>query len=449
MKNLSYINRELVRLFSFLVPQDATLLEIGCGDGDRIASIPAAHRTGIDRNSRAVYEARSAHPGISFIEDDVEKLETRGSFEYVLIPGLLGSLHDIEQSLRNVHQVIAPRGRLVITSRNYLWQPLYVLAEKLGLRKKKPPQNWLTPYDIENFLALSGFEVIHSGKRVLCPVRIPGISFLCNQILVRLPLLWRLGAVQYIVARPTLKTREDVSVSIVVPARNEKGNIEHIVRRLPEFPKGTEIIFVEGHSKDGTWKEIERVRDVYQNKKNIVALRQDGMGKGDAVRKGFAEAQNDLLMIFDADMTVLPEDLPKFYRALTEGAGEFIHGSRLVYPLEKEAMRFLNNMANKFFALAFSWLLDQRFKDTLCGTKVLLKSDYEWIARNRNYFGEFDPFGDFDLLFGAAHLNLKIIDVPVRYYARRYGTTQIQRFRHGWLLLKMCIVAARKLKFNP
>ena len=115
--------------------------------------------------------------------------------------------------------------------------------------------------------------------------------------------------------------------------------------------------------------------------------------------------------------------------------------------MEEKAMRFLNLLGNKFFSLMFSWLLDQRFKDTLCGTKVLFKSDYEQLKKGRKFFGEFDPFGDFDLIFGASKLNLKLVEIPIRYKERTYGMTNIRRFRHGLLLFKMCFFAFKKIKF--
>ena len=233
--------------------------------------------------------------------------------------------------------------------------------------------------------------------------------------------------------------------SVVVPCRNERGNIEGAVLRTPVLAKWQEIIFVEGNSTDGTYEECERVRAAYPDH-NIQVMRQSGKGKGDAVRKGFAAARGDILVILDADLTVPPESLPKFVTALTQGKGEFINGSRLVYPFESGAMRFLNTLANRSFAAIFSWLLNQRFTDTLCGTKVLRKSHYDKIVANRGYFGDFDPFGDFDLIFGAAKLNLKIIEVPIRYADRRYGETNISRFRHGWLLLRMVAFAFRKMK---
>jgi glycosyltransferase involved in cell wall biosynthesis len=232
----------------------------------------------------------------------------------------------------------------------------------------------------------------------------------------------------------------------VIPARNEAGNIEAAVLRTPDMGAGTELIFVEGHSKDNTWEEIERVAREHPERR-IRTMRQAGQGKGDAVRAGFAAAEGDLFIILDADLTVPPEELPKFYAAIASGRAEFANGSRLVYPMEKDAMRFLNMCANKTFGILFTWMLGQSLKDTLCGTKVLRRADYERIVANRAYFGDFDPFGDFDLLFGAARLNMKIVDVPVRYRDRTYGSTNIHRWRHGWLLLRMVLFAARKLKF--
>jgi glycosyltransferase involved in cell wall biosynthesis len=246
--------------------------------------------------------------------------------------------------------------------------------------------------------------------------------------------------------RPAAESQADYRCSVVIPARNESGNIEHAVQRTPEMGRGTEIIFIEGHSSDNTMAEIERVAAKYTHR-NIKFLKQHSKGKGGAVREAFAAATGDLLFILDADLTMPPEELPKFYEAARSGTAEFVNGVRLVYPMEEEAMQFLNMVANKVFGLTFSWLLGQKIKDTLCGTKVLFREDYEALARNRAYFGEFDPFGDFDLIFGAAKLNLRLVDLPIRYRARTYGETNIQRWRHGWLLLRMVIFAARRLKF--
>jgi glycosyltransferase involved in cell wall biosynthesis len=316
----------------------------------------------------------------------------------------------------------------------------------LGLKAPTPLQSWLSSWDLQNLLQLAGWEVIKMDFRILWPIGTPLLAPLFNRWMA--PLLKHFCLTMFCVARPAPlpSLYHAYSCSVVIPARNEAGNIEAAVLRTPEIGTGTEIIFVEGHSKDNTWEEIQRVATKYSHRK-IKVLKQQSKGKGGAVREGFAAATGDLLFILDADLTMPPEDLPKFYQVACKGTADFVNGVRLVYPMENEAMRFLNMMANKFFSLTFSWLLGQPIKDTLCGTKVLFRKAYENIARNRAYFGDFDPFGDFDLLFGAAKLNLKMLDLPIRYRARTYGETNISRWKHGWLLLRMVGFAARRLKF--
>jgi glycosyltransferase involved in cell wall biosynthesis len=330
-----------------------------------------------------------------------------------------------------------------------LWEPALRLASRLGWRQGPIEQNWLSPHDLENFAYLAGFEVVKSGTKMLVPFYFPLLSVFCNKFLVNIFPFTRLGLFHYVVIRRS--EREQLSklpsLSIVVPARNEAGTIEKIARELPELGSGTEIIFIEGNSHDNTYAEIERVAQLSFGAKIIKFAKQSGKGKGDAVRKGFEMASGDILTIYDADMTVPPEDVLKFYRAMVEGRGDFINGSRLVYPMEKESMRLLNFFGNKFFSLMFSWIIGEPLKDTLCGTKMLWHRDYEAIKRGRPFFGDFDPFGDFDLLFGAAKLNLKIVDLPVHYRDRIYGATNISRFSHGWLLLQMTFFAMGKLKF--
>jgi glycosyltransferase involved in cell wall biosynthesis len=178
----------------------------------------------------------------------------------------------------------------------------------------------------------------------------------------------------------------------------------------------------------------------------IKGMQQPGKGKADAVFTAFDAATGDVLMILDADLTVPPEQLTAFWQAIRSGKGEFVNGSRLVYRMEDEAMRSLNLIANKLFSIIFTWLLSQRFTDTLCGTKVLRRTDYIRLKAGRAYFGNFDPFGDFDLIFGASKLNLKVVEIPIRYANRTYGETQISRFRHGFMLLRMVLFAFRRIK---
>jgi glycosyltransferase involved in cell wall biosynthesis len=282
---------------------------------------------------------------------------------------------------------------------------------------------------------------------VLVPIRIPLLSNFCNRYLAKLLPFRLFDLANFVIARPMPTPVQPLpSVSVVIAARNESGHIDELMARIPKMGSRTEIIFIEGNSTDDTYSAIERA--IASNPSiDAKLIRQPGKGKGDAVRAGFDIATGDILMILDADITVPPEDLPRFYDLLQTGDGEFINGVRLVYPMEGDAMRFANLLGNKFFSWAFSWLLGQPIRDTLCGTKVLWRKDYLRIEKNRAYFGDFDPFGDFDLLFGAAKLNLKILEVPIRYRARRYGETNISRWKHGWLLLRMVAFAARRIKF--
>jgi glycosyltransferase involved in cell wall biosynthesis len=300
---------------------------------------------------------------------------------------------------------------------------------------------------MENLLEISGFQPLRKWEEVIVPLPFPLFSDFANRYLAKVPPFHLLAMANFVLARPLRNPIPATpTVSVVVAARNESGHIAELMERIPEMGNGTEIIFVEGNSTDDTYNVIERSIAAHPDR-NCRLLKQPGTGKGDAVRAGFNVAKGDVLMILDADMTVPPEDLPRFYELIASGAAEFVNGVRLVYPMQDDAMRFANLVGNKFFSWAFSWLLGQPIRDTLCGTKVLWRSDYQRIARNRSHFGDFDPFGDFDLLFGAARLNLKILEVPVRYRARRYGETNISRWRHGWLLLRMVVFAARRIKF--
>jgi len=426
------------------------VLEIGCGTGYLLNALKPSAGMGIDLSPSMIRIAGEKYPHLKFEVMDAEHLNITETFDFVVISDTLGYLEDIQAAFSELKKVVHPGSRILISYHSFLWEPLMWIAQKLRLKMPHPRLNWLNRGDVINLLQVEGFDVVKSGKRFLFPVNIPLISWFINKYIAYLPLFNSLCLTGYIVARlPQLRphNNSDFSVSVIIPARNEKGNIEEAVIRTPEMGSHTEIIFVEGNSTDGTLDEIKRVCEAYNGKRDVKFLVQEGKGKGDAVRKGYDHANGDILMILDADLTVPPEDLPKFYNALATGRGEFINGTRLVYPMEEEAMRTLNMMGNKFFSVMFSWLLGQRIKDTLCGTKVLTAENYRRLAANRSYFGNFDPFGDFDLIFGSSKLNLKLLEVPIRYRARKYGDTNISRFRHGWLLIRMVAYALNKIKF--
>ncbi len=439
----------LAQVYRSLVPVGSRVLELGCGEGDLLAALEPSFGVGLDFSGEMVRRASGRHPELHFVTADAHDLgDLEGTFDAVILSDLANDVWDVQGVLEQVLRFADRRTRIVVNSYSHLWEAPLSAAAALGLTRPNLPQNWLTRTDLANLLRLTGFDAVRQWTEVLWPLPTPLLAGLCNRFLVRMWPFRRLALANFIVARraPEAPTGGGPTVSVVVPARNEAGNVAAILARTPEMGAGTEIVFVEGGSTDDTWGEVERALAARPDRR-CKALRQRGAGKGDAVRLGFAHAGGDVLMILDADLTVPPEDLPRFYRALVEGKGEFVNGVRLVYPMEHEAMRFANLVGNKFYSAAFSWLLGQPIKDTLCGTKVLWRTDYERIAANRSYFGEFDPFGDFDLLFGAARLNLKIAEVPIRYRERTYGATNIRRWRHGWLLLRMVAFAAGRLKF--
>jgi SAM-dependent methyltransferase len=445
----AFFHEQDLRYLRFLIPEGSRILEIGCGTGDVIAGLKPSYGLGIDFSPAMVAEATRLHPNLEFrvgnIEDPDFVASLPGPFDVILIVDTIGSLDDCQAVLETLHSLCERSTRLAIVYYSHLWQPLLNLAEWLGWRASQQPQNVMSAADIRAIAELADFETIKSETRLLSPLRLFGLGTFLNRYLSTLPAIRHLSLRHYSVCRSLRQPTDIVSASIVIPARDERGNIEAAVRRIPEFCRDIEIIFVEGHSNDGTAEEINRVIAAFPDRK-IRMLQQAGTGKADAVFTAFDRAHGDVLMILDADLTMPPEQLPKFWHAIASGKGEFINGSRLIYPLERESMRFLNLVANKSFSLIFSWLLNQRFTDTLCGTKVLRRTDYERLKRGRAYFGDFDPFGDFDLIFGAAKLNLRCVEVPIRYASRTYGETKISRFRHGVLLIRMAALAYFRMK---
>ena len=438
-------HRLLAHYYNLLIPPDASVLEVGCGSGGLIGQIKARHRVGVDLSDRQIEAARANVPGVQFEVQAGETLALDETFDYIIVSDTLNFAADVQQFFARLHQVAGPDTRLVFNYHSAVWRPIFALARGLGLKSKEPPSSWLATSDVRNLLTLGNWEPVSGNSRILIPFPLLGLDIVANRWLA--PLLGWFCLTVFCVARPKPPAEaRELSVSVIIPARNEAGNIPAAIARTPQMGKWTELIFVEGHSRDNTWEEIQRVAAENPNLR-IKIMQQTGKGKGDAVRMGYAAATGEVLMILDADLTMPPEELPKFYDVLSKGHADFANGSRLVYPMDQHAMQFLNLCANKAFGITFTWLLGQPVKDTLCGTKVLTRAYYDRISANRAYFGDFDPFGDFDLLFGAAKQNMKIADVPIRYRERSYGSTNIHRWSHGWLLLRMVAFAARKLKF--
>jgi SAM-dependent methyltransferase len=451
-----FMHSDLQRALARLIPADASVLEAGCGGGDLIASLPQERRLGIDFLPACVEQARAAHtaPGLRFEVADALSLRSTlpdpaTRWDAIVCDRLGHSVLDVKALFESLREQLTEGGRIYLTTFNYLWEIPSRIAESVGWKRPAPTSNWLSDGDFLNLFDIAGLEVVKFEDRLILPLDVPGLGTALNRYLVRLPPAHRLSLYRIYVLRAKEHSAgpRKASVSVIVPARNEAGNVQAAIDRTPVMGSGTELIFVEGNSTDDTWATIQAAVAAYRGPLKLSAYQQTGKGKGDAVRLGFGKATGDLLMILDADLTVPPEDLPGFYEIAARGQSDYVQGTRLVYPMEAGAMKFFNKLGNVAFSQLFTYLLQQPIRDTLCGTKVLWRRDYERIAAGRSYFGDFDPFGDFDLIFGAARLNLKIAEIPVRYRDRVYGETNISRWKHGLLLLRMSLLAARKLKF--
>ena len=445
-------HRQILAKLRHHIPEGARVLEWGCGRGDLLRGLRPSRGLGLDLSPKMVEQAveRNAAEGLEFRQGDVHTDTVEEPFDAVVLDYLSGYLHDIQKSFENVRASCHARTRVYITSLNHLWKPLFALAQPFGLVLRQPPSNWLSNTDLINLLELSGFEVVRESSEQLFPFNVPLLTPFFNRFLARIPFFRRMGTTLFLVARPVgaPDLEGDITCSVVMPTRNESGNIRPALERIPAMGRKTELVIVEGNSSDDTWEVIRREVAAYEGPLEVRYLQQPGKGKWDAVRAGFAEARGDVLVIQDGDLTAPPEDLPKFFAAIESGRAEFANGSRLVYPMESEAMRPLNLCGNKFFAAALSFVVGRPIKDSLCGTKMILRRDYERLMRRIEAFGEFDPYGDFNLIFGASLLDLAIRDVPVRYRDRSYGSTNISRFSGAALLMRMTWFGLRKLRFH-
>src|SRR5215831_18891218 len=457
----SWINRNryyyelLNRLLRFLVEPQKKVLSVGCGIGSLLAAVRPCNGKGIDICAEIVGIAQERNPSFEFAVafPDTGEFQQAFSpaekFDYILFNDI-GDTVDVLQALRNLKPLCQRHTRVLVTTYNHLWEPLVTFAEWVGMKVPRTEQNWLSTTDIRNLLKLADFEALETHRIVLLPKHVPLLSTFLNRFCARLPFLNKLCMTQVVVARivPPPVSLEELAVSVVIPCKNEKGNVEDAVRRIPPLAGRMEIIFCDDQSTDGTAEEVRRVQSCYPEK-DIRLEHGPGVCKSRNVWTGFDAAKGDVLLILDADLTTIPEELPYFIEVIVSGQAEFVNGSRLVYPVPRGAMNGANMLGNKFFSVAFTYLLGQRVKDTLCGTKVLWRSDWERIKPMLGTWGTEDRWGDYELLFGAARLNLKILDLPVHYQERIYGSTKMTKvFRNGLIMLKMCWHGFLKLKLG-
>lgn len=453
-KNRFY-HEQMLRFYRFLVQENSRVLVLGCGTGELPGGLRAAYAVGVDISPRMIEIAKEKCPQIQFVCQDIEEFSTEETFDYIVIPGTLNSVKDIQQLLQKIAAFSTPDTRIILNCYNQLWNPLIKLAQKSRFKMPELIFNWLSVDDLENFLHISGYQVVKKDFLLLCPKYFPLVTAFLNKFLGILPLFRRFSLQQFLVARLNVPpaNADQLKASVVLTCRDEEGNIEGLVKRIPEMGAHTEIIFVEGHSKDNTVEKIKEMIRKYPDKE-IKLLKQKGIGQGDAFRMGFDEAKGDFVFWLEADLTTPPEEIKYFWDAYVAGRGEYVNGSRFIYKMEKKAMPFFNFLGNRFFGWLFTIFLGQRFTDTLCGFKAISKKNYMKIRREINYFGDFDPFGDFELIFGVIKNNLKVIEIPVHYQPRNYGEpkaygkTLFSLVKHALLLFRMSWKAFRVFKLK-
>lgn len=448
-----FFHSEILRYCRFFIPDQSRVLELGCGTGDLLAGLNPSYGVGVDVSPQMTAVASQKYPHLKFVTNDVEKFESQEKFDYVLISGTLGSLHNIQGFLKKISSMMTNETRIVISYYNELWGPILRVGERMGWKMPEIIANWLSVEDIANFLELSGYQVVRRDYLMLCPIRIPFVTSFINKIIGNLPILRRLSLTHLLVARPNrpFPNPEELTASIVLTCRDEEDNIQGLVEGIPQLGKHTEIIFVEGHSKDRTVEKIQEMIKKYPEK-DIKLFKQKGIGQGDAFRLGFDMAKGDLLCWMEADLTIDPKEIALFWETYVSGKGEYINGTRFIYQMEKNSMPFFNFIGNRFFGNIFTIILEQRFTDTLCGFKAVSRKNYQKIKKDFDYFGDFDPFGDFQLIFGAIKHGLKVAEIPVHYSPRRYGESKaygksfLSFIKHALILFRMSWFAFIKIK---
>jgi hypothetical protein len=443
----AYYYDQLFQLLGFIIPPDKRVLQVGCLTPDFLDAVAPSFGVGIDLSAKQVDLAGRRFPHLRFQVHENYNVGNLGIFDYVIITDINDQADPIA-ALRALAAVMDEQTRVIVQNYNHLWEPLVGLTEWLGQKFPLPQQNWLSTPEVASILTLCDYEPLQVYRRVLAPKKIPILSILANSFVARLPVVDRLNMICFTVARPTPRgpAKRDHSVSVVVPCWNEVGNVAAAVERIPDLGSHTEIIFCDDKSTDGTADEVRRLRQLHPER-DIKLYDGPGICKALNVHTGFDRAHGEILMILDADLTTMPEELRYFYGVIASGKAEFVNGSRFVFPMEGEAMRPLNVAGNRIFSAIFSFLLGQRITDTLCGTKALWRRDWPAIRALAGSWGTDDRWGDYDLLFGAAKLHLRLVDLPVHYQERVSGVTKMtKRFRNGLIMARMCWAAFLKFK---
>ncbi len=439
----AYYYSTIKAFVSRIVSPGSSVLDVGCGTGEILAATEPSRGVGVDLSGKMIELARQKHSQHTFIHSPVEDLELNETFDYIIMVDVLDHAYDLMKVFQRLSRFCKPTTRIILTTGNPWWEPVYSLLEKIGAKMPKGPHNAIEKGNLRQIFQMMDLKINYSGFMLLFPRWIPVLSYLANSLGVRIWGINRLSAIQYMIVQPTAKNENNLGLgcSVIIPCYNEQDNIEQAIRRVPSMGACTEIIAVSDGCTDGT---VQKVKDLQREIKNLKLIEYSpNRGKGHAVRKGFEAATQDVLMILDADISTPPEELPWFFAPLNKGICQFVNGTRMVYPMQAQAMRTLNLFGNKLFGYIVSFIMQQSLTDTLCGTKAFYRKD---LPRLR--WGT-DKWGDFDLLFGAARMGSKIMEVPVHYMTRKTGESKMRSFRHGVHLLMACVKGFHWMIFIP
>jgi len=441
-KNDYYYNM-MKSFLARMIPPGSRVLDIGCATGQILAAAQPNRGVGVDISGEMVKIASKKYPHYTFIHSSIEELQLDEKFDYIIMVDFIDQVYDVQRIFESLWRFCLPHTRIILTTVNPYWEPFLYLWERLGWKTPEVPHNFLDKGIITRLADMLDFTVSYSGFMLLMPVRIPLISYLANSVGVRIGGLNRLSFVQYMIIQPTVKNTTSLGLgcSVIIPCYNEQDNIEEAIKRIPLMGKKTEIVVVNDGSQDQTADKVRALQKDYPDLRLIDY--KPNHGKGYAVRKGFEEATQEILMILDADFSTPPEELPRFFEPLNKGLCQFVNGTRMVYPMEKQAMRFFNLLGNKLFGYIMSFITQQKLTDTLCGTKAFYKFDLKRIK------WALDKWGDFDILFGCAKAGCKFMEVPVHYKTRISGESKMKAFRHGFHLLRACFLGFRELILIP
>ncbi len=359
---------------------------------------------------------------IHYVNENIENILS--DCDTVVISDIEHQLNPAK-NLLNLSRIVGDNTKIILLSKNMVWMILIKIL-KLFFSFSPKKNNFLPSSYLDNLYSSCNLELIRQEKIIALPINIPFLTKIINRIF-RLPLLNFFCMSNIAILKKKIKNssnHKDLKISFIIPCKNEQDNIKVFEQKINENTEPDEYLFGDDNSSDKTSDEIDKLIEKLSDKK-IIKYNGPGICKSENVYKGIDLSSGDIIVIYDADHTVSFEDIKFSVSIMKKTNVDFINCTRMIYPQKDGAMKFANFIGNTIFASLFSLLFKKKITDTLCGTKIFYKKDWEKIKENTSQWGMKDLWGDFDLLIGAYKNNLKITEVPVTYYERRENETKM------------------------